>query len=406
MGATGTAPGVIFEFGPYRLEPREHRLTRDDRFIPLPGKAFATLCVLVQRHGTLVPKSELMAMVWPQTAVEENNLDRNISTLRKALGEQDDGSPFIETVPRLGYRFVVEVKECRLDVPARSRPAASSARQEIRFCVTSDRVRLAYSLVGSGHPIVKVASCFNHLAFEWESPIWRHWIADLAPGNTLVRYDGRGNGLSDWEFAESSFDSWVRDLETVVDAAGLPKFALFGHSQGGAVAIAYAARHPERVSHLVLCGSYARGVNHRQNPQAIEVRKALQTLLELNWGITNPAFFQVVTDLYIPERASAGDKTWFGELQRASMSSSNLVRIMRSCDELDLREALPAISVPTIVFHSERDRVAPFVEGKLIATHIPNAKFVPLPSANHVLLEDEPAWAIFRDEFAAFLASR
>jgi pimeloyl-ACP methyl ester carboxylesterase len=222
----------------------------------------------------------------------------------------------------------------------------------------------------------------------------------------LVRYDGRGNGLSDWQFEDCSFDAWVRDLETAVDAAGLEQFALFGHSQGGAVAIAYAARHPERISHLILCGSYARGIFHRNNPEAIEVRKALQTLLELNWGKTNPAFFQVVTDLYIPERATAEDKRWFGELQLVSMSPANLVRIMRGCDELDVRPLLPSIRVPTLVFHSDCDRVAPAQEGRLIASEIPGARFVPLPSANHVLLENEPAWEIFRHELASFLRSQ
>jgi pimeloyl-ACP methyl ester carboxylesterase len=171
------------------------------------------------------------------------------------------------------------------------------------------------------------------------------------------------------------------------------------------VAVEYAVRHPERVSHLVLCGSYARGISHRGNPEALEVRRALQTLLLLNWGKTNPAFFQVVTDLYIPERATAEDKKWFCELQMVSMKPENLVRIMRTCDSMDVRPILPKIKVPTIVFHADSDRISPVQEGRIMATEIPGARFVPLPSANHVLLEDEPAWAIFRDELAAFLKS-
>jgi pimeloyl-ACP methyl ester carboxylesterase len=197
----------------------------------------------------------------------------------------------------------------------------------------------------------------------------------------------------------------VRDLETTVDAAGLDKFVLFGHSQGGAVAVEYAARHPERVSHLVLFGSYARGVCHRGNPEAVEVRRALETLVGLNWGKTNPAFFQVVTDLYIPERATAEDKKWFCDLQLVSMKPANLVRIMQACDTMDVRPILPKIKVPTIVFHSDADRIAPAQEGRIMATGIPNARFVPLPSANHILLEEEPAWATFRDELAAFLTA-
>jgi pimeloyl-ACP methyl ester carboxylesterase/DNA-binding winged helix-turn-helix (wHTH) protein len=399
------AINAVYEFGPFRLELREHRLLRQGARIPLTGKAFQTLCVLVEARGNLVSKQDLMTAVWPETSVEENNLDRNISTLRKALGEQSTGRPFIETVPRVGYRFLAPVS----DSSAASAPSDSpteisySARQEIRFCVTPDKVRLAYSTIGSGHPLVRVANCFNHLDFEWESPIWRHWVRDLAGGASIVRYDGRGNGLSTWDVPEISFESWVRDLEVVVDAAGLDKFALFGHSQGGAIAIAYAVRHPERVSHLILCGAYSRGAYHRGHLDAVEVRRALETLVQLNWGKTNPSFFQVVTNLYIPEKATDEDQCWFKDLQLISVSPENLVKTMRACDDINVRPLLPSISVPTIVFHADRDRIAPPEEGRILAAEIPGAQFVPLPTANHILLSEEPAWKLFLEELAPFL---
>ena len=396
----------VFEFGPFRLELLQHRLLRQDRSVPLTGKAFNTLRVLVERHGELVSKQDLMSAVWPLTTVEENNLDRNISTLRKALGEQANGDPFIETVPRVGYRFVAPVTETgpNPSMPVRESSPASVCRQEIRFCVTDDKVRLAYSTVGSGHPLVRVANCFNHLDFEWERLTWRHWVRDLGQHHCLVRYDGRANGLSQWDVEEISLHAWVHDLETVVNAAGLQKFALLGHSQGGAIAIAYAARHPERVSHLVLLGAYSRGAHHRDLPDAVEVRRALETLVQLNWGKTNPSFFHVVTDLYIPEKATAEDKRWFKELQVVSMSPSNLVRVMQACDAINVRPLLPSISVPTIVFHSDRDRVAPPQEGRILAAEIKGARFIPLSGANHLLLEEEPAWRLFREEVATFLA--
>jgi pimeloyl-ACP methyl ester carboxylesterase/DNA-binding winged helix-turn-helix (wHTH) protein len=397
---------AVYEFGPFRLERREHRLVREGRPIPLTGKAFDTLCVLIERHGTLVPKEDLMNAVWPEISVEENNLVRNISTLRTALGEKAGGQQYIETVPRIGYRFVAPVKESTTKAVASvagDHGRESSPRQEIRFCVTADKVRLAYSTVGSGHPLVRVANCFNHLDFEWESPIWRHWVRDLAKGHSIMRYDGRGNGLSEWDVDDVSFEAWVHDLETVVDAAGLDKFALMGHSQGGAIAIAYAVRHPERVSHLVLCGAYSRGTHYREHRDAVEVRRALETLVQLNWGKTNPAFFQVVTNLYIPEKATPEEQLWFKDLQLISVSPANLVKTMRACDEINVRALLPSLSVPTIVFHSDRDRVAPPQEGRILAAEIPGARFVPLSSANHILLAEEPAWKIFRDEIASFL---
>jgi len=389
----------VYEFGPFRLELREHRLMREGQPIPLTGKAFHTLRALVERHGELVSKQDLMTEIWPETTVEENNLDRNISMVRKALGDQS----FIETVPRVGYRFVAPVSTAAPS--AGDRPTRTPTRQEIRFCATDDNVRLAYAKVGNGHPIVKVADCFNHLDFEWDSPIWRHWVRELGNDFSLVRYDGRGSGLSDWEVEDVSFEAWIHDLERVVDAAGLEKFALMGHSQGGAVAIAYAVRHPERVSHLILWGGYARGAYHRDVPDAVEVRRALETLVQLNWGRTNPSFFQMVTDLYIPEKATPEEQGWFKDLQQASLSPDNLVKYMRACDDINVRPLLPTLCVPTIVFHSDRDRVAPPNEGRILAAEIPGARFVPLASGNHVLLAGEPAWKVFREELVSFVKS-
>jgi pimeloyl-ACP methyl ester carboxylesterase/DNA-binding winged helix-turn-helix (wHTH) protein len=405
---TGTSSNIVYEFDGFRLEMGEHRLTHQGRPVRLTGKAFATLCVLLERHGRLVPKQELMDALWPETVVEENNLDRNISAVRKALGERN-GHVFIETVPRVGYRFVASVTtittENELNAPGSGVDEKQEipTRQEIRFCVAPDKTRLAYARVGTGHPLVKVASCFNHLDFEWESPIWRHWVRDLAKGHSILRYDGRGNGISEWNVDDISFESWVTDLETVVDAAGLEQFALMGHSQGGAVAIAYAVRHPERVSHLILFGAYSRGVKHREKPEAIEIRRALETLVQVNWGKSNPSFFQLVTDLYIPENATPDDQCWFRDLQQISVSNGNLVKFMQACDEINVRPLLPQVSVPTIVFHSDHDRIAPPEEGRILAAEIPGATFVPLASANHLLLAEEPAWKVFREELASFL---
>ena len=398
----------LYQFGPYRLEVKERRLLRGERPVPLAGKAFETLCFLVQRHGSLVPKDELLTAIWPETAVEENNIDRNISTLRKVLGEKSAGHRYIETVPRIGYRFVATVTQL-LPVNPGASPAPrdpqpdSPNRQVIRFCVSPDNVRLAYAKVGCGFPIVRVANCFNHLGFEWESPIWHHWVRDLAVGNCIVRYDGRGNGLSEWNVENMSFDTWLQDLETVVDAAGLSKFALMGHSQGGAVAIAYAVKHPERVSHLILCGAYSRGANFRGRPEAAEVRHALETLVQLNWGKSNPSFFQLVTNLYIPENTTEEEQEWFKELQLISVTNVNLVRFMRACDDINIRPLLSSVSVPTLVFHADRDRIAPAEEGRILAAEIPGAKFVPLSTSNHILVAAELSWEIFRSELAAFL---
>jgi pimeloyl-ACP methyl ester carboxylesterase len=283
-----------------------------------------------------------------------------------------------------------------------SRHAGTPTRQEIRFCSTRDGVRIAWASVGSGYPLVKAANWLNHLDYEWESPVWKHWIAELTKYHRFVRYDERGNGLSDREVTDISLEAWVQDLETVVDSAGLDRFALMGISQGGAPAITYAARHPERVSHLILIGVYSRGWEHRDNPEALKARHAFETLVRLDWGTKNPAFSFNFAKLYVPENATHEHQEWFNDLRRVSASPENAARIMEACDKINVRALLPSVSVPTIVFHSDRDRAVSSDEGRILAAEIPNARFVPLSSANHLLLADEPAWRVFVEELSRF----
>jgi pimeloyl-ACP methyl ester carboxylesterase len=275
--------------------------------------------------------------------------------------------------------------------------------QQVLYTTAADGTRLAYSVVGDGPPIVKTANWLNHIEYDWESPLWRQWIHEFTKGHSLVRYDERGNGLSDWEVGDISFEAWVHDLEAVVDASGVERFALFGLSQGGAVAIAYAARHPERVSHLILCGAYSRGFNHRGHPEALAARRALETLVKLDWGKSNPAFSAMFTRLYISENASLEHQRWLNDLQRVSTTPENAARIMEACDVINVRHLLPSLTVPTLVFHCDRDRAVPPEEGRIMAAEIPNARFVPLSSPNHLLLAEEAAWQVFLQELGSFL---
>jgi pimeloyl-ACP methyl ester carboxylesterase/DNA-binding winged helix-turn-helix (wHTH) protein len=395
-----------YEFGPFRLEIDERRLLKDGHAVPLRTKVFDTLCVLVEHSGRLLTKHELMQSVWPDTAVEENNLNHNISTLRRTLDEHVTGQQYIETVPRVGYRFIADVTtpkgHARGLAPAPAAAPEHSLRQEIRFCTTTDGVRIAYSTVGSGPPLVKAANWLNHLEFEWESPVWKHWINALSTHHLFVRYDERGCGLSDWQIPEQAFDAWVHDLETVVDALGIDQFDLLGISQGGAVAATYAARHPERVSHLILHGAYARGWNFRDNPHEIEARDAIIKLIRLGWGKNNPAFRQIFTTRFLPD-ATPEEADWFDDLQRITASPENAARFMEEFSRVDVRPILGNITVPTMVIHSQDDCAVPFNEGRLLAAAIRGAKFLPLPSRNHLLLEHEPAWPIMLREVGGFL---
>ena len=401
-----TCPSSDYQFGPFRLELTERRLTREGQAIALRTKVFDTLRVLVEHSGRLLTKHELMQAIWADTSVEENNLNHNISTLRRALGEQVTGQRYIETVPRVGYRFVADVScsaaAAPIPMPAPPAPPGRSLRQEIRFATASDGVRIAYSTVGSGTPLVKAANWLNHLEYEWESPVWRHWIHEIARRHVLVRYDERGCGLSDWHVPDFTFESWVRDLETVVDALGLDKFDLLGISQGGPVAATYAARHPERISHLILYGTYGRGWAFRGDSAAIEAREALIKLIRLGWGAKNQAFAQIFSSRFIPDGGPV-QTHWFNDLLRVSVSSENAARFMEDFARLDVRNILADVNVPTLVLHCQGDLVVPFDEGRLLAAAIPGARFVPIPGRNHLLLDNEPGWQVLLGELGEFL---
>jgi pimeloyl-ACP methyl ester carboxylesterase/DNA-binding CsgD family transcriptional regulator len=276
-------------------------------------------------------------------------------------------------------------------------------KQNIRFCTSRDGTRIAYATMGQGPPLVRAAHTFTHLEFELNSPVWGPWLAELSRSNTLVRYDQRGCGLSDREVAEISLDSYLADLEAVVDATGLERFALFGPSQGCAISIAYAARHPERVTRVVIYGGYARGFAKRDpTPEQLREWRAMLELVELGWGRENPAYRQMFTSQYIPD-STREQAAWFNELERMSTTPEGAVRIFSSWSQIDVTDLAPHVRCPALVMHTRGDVRIPFEEGRLMAGLLPDARFVPLESRNHVLLEGEPALAQMFAEVQAFL---
>lgn len=274
---------------------------------------------------------------------------------------------------------------------------------QIRFCRASDGVRIAYATTGRGPAMIEVSTWLNHLEFDWQSPVWRPRLVEMTKNYTMTRYDGRGCGLSDRTVKDLSFDANLRDLEAVADAAGFKRFILLGCCQGSGLAIAYAARHPERVSNLVLYGAFARG-RLKRNPSAQDLDEAntMLKLVELGWGRENPAFRQVYTTLFIPE-STPEQFRWFTDLQRMSTSPENAVGLIRGFDGMDVTDLLPKISCPTLVMHARNDARVPFEEGRMIASSIAGAEFVPLESRNHILLEYQPAWKQFFAEIARFV---
>jgi class 3 adenylate cyclase/pimeloyl-ACP methyl ester carboxylesterase len=282
---------------------------------------------------------------------------------------------------------------------------AIELNQEIRFCTARDGVQLAYSSIGHGPLLMKTGNWMTHLEFDLESPIWRHLYRELAKNRTLVRYDARGNGLSDRTVNEISFDVFVSDLEAVVDAAKIKRFALLGISQGCAISIAYAVRHPEKVSHLILYGGYAQGWRSRaRSAVQKEEDAALVTLMRMGWGKENPAFRQLFTSQFVPG-ATKEQADWFNELERISVTGEVAARIFEAQGDVDVTALLPQVSVPTLVMHARDDARVPFEAGRRMAAGIPGSRFVPLQSRNHLFLESEPAFGQFLEHTRAFLAS-
>lgn len=277
--------------------------------------------------------------------------------------------------------------------------------QQIRFCTTTDGVRIAYAITGKGIPLVRAPHWLTHIEHDWQTPIWSEWLNELSRGHSLLRFDQRGCGLSDWNVADISFEGWLRDLETVVDAAGFGRFALFGMSQGAAIAIEYAARHPERVTQIVSLGAYARGRLKRDvTPQQVEDAETQLKLVELGWRQDDSAYRQVFASQFMPD-APLDKLRAMSELMRISASSENAVRIIRSFYSIDVCEAARQGFCPVLLLHGRDDVRVPFEQGRLLAGVIPGARLVPLATRNHVLLTDEPAWKIFVAELRAFLGS-
>lgn len=276
-------------------------------------------------------------------------------------------------------------------------------QQEIRFTRAVDGVSIAYSSVGSGPPLVKAPNWMSHLEYDWRSPMWRHFLQELSKDRTLVRFDQRGTGLSDRNPDDISHDLFVQDLGSVVDAAGLDRFPLLGISQGCAISIRYAAEHPERVSGLILYGGYARGRRRRGSQDAIDEADAQLAIIRHGWGRDDPAFRQFFTNAFMPE-ATPDQMNWFNELMRMSTDAATATRIRQANESVDVTDLMPDVDAPALVLHVRNDDMVSFDEGRLMASLLPNARFVPLEGRNHILLEDEPAWDRFLIEVRRFLA--
>jgi pimeloyl-ACP methyl ester carboxylesterase/DNA-binding CsgD family transcriptional regulator len=279
-----------------------------------------------------------------------------------------------------------------------------SIRQDIRFCDTADGVQLAMALYGDGPPLVKAATWLTHIEADPTSVLTPHWIEELSRHHRYVTYDARGCGLSSRNVADISFEAWVRDLETVVESLRLERFPLLGVSQGAAIAVAYAARHPERVSRLVLWGGFATSyfTTGNPNPKIVEEAETLLKIVELGWGKGSPAFRQVFVSKFMPD-STASEQHEFDNYQRLTATPESAVRSLRAMFSINVKEEARRVQCPTTVFHAREDQLIYFDQGRKLASLIPNARFVPVDSKNHVPFAREPCWPEVQRELRGFL---
>ncbi|WP_006245252.1 alpha/beta fold hydrolase [Mycolicibacterium tusciae] len=399
----------VWRFENFVLDTQCYELRADGDVIRVEPQVFDVLTQLVSNAHRFVSKEELLDSVWGGRFVTEAALTSRIKAARRALGDDGESQRFIRTVRGRGYQFVATLTADGppLPTPPLPEPAAPDEppppRQHIAFCRAADGVRLAYAVAGEGPPLVRAANWMTHLGYDIESPVWKHWVRDLSASRQFIRYDERGCGLSDWDATDFTFDDWVADLESVVEALGLERFPLLGVSQGGAVAVAYAARHPERVSRLVLCGAYARGRAVRASGEDEKRAAALDLeLARVGWGRDDPAFRQVFAAQFLPD-GSRSDWAAFDQLQRRTTSPENAVRFLEEFARIDVRELARGVVCPTLIMHSRDDHRVPLRFGEELASLIPDSRLVELSSNNHLLTSSEPAWQVFRAEIDEFL---
>jgi len=393
---------MTYRFGNHVLDPQGFELTENGEPVPLEPQVFSLIVLLIENRDRVVTKDELIEVIWNGRIVSEATLSSRISAARRALGDTGSQQSVIRTIPRRGFRFVADVEA---DIPgprasARETPAQS---QDVRFCVTPDGIEIPYARSGSGPTLVKVANWLNHLEQDWSSPMWAPLFRELAGIRSLLRYDSRGVGMSNWNVPEITYDSFLTDIETVIAAAEREPFALLGISQSAAIAIDYAARHPERVTHLILWGGFARGRRQRGNPENLAESEAFITLMQQGWGRENSPFRDMFASLYLPD-ATDEQIGWWSRMQRTATSAENAVRMREAIDNIDVGASLPHIRVPTLIMHSQGDLVAPVSEAHYMAARIPDAQFVLLESTNHMVMSQEAAWQRAVRELHAFLA--
>jgi DNA-binding winged helix-turn-helix (wHTH) protein/pimeloyl-ACP methyl ester carboxylesterase len=424
------SPGVekhnLYTFEGFVLDADRFELRRGDSVVHVEPKVFDVLEYLIRHRHRVVTKNELLDTIWGGRFVNESALTTRLKAARRALRDDGTAQRMIRTVHGRGYQFVAIVDgdidrsgddvvvpftaEPSIDADANSDRANTGPAelgdqigQQIRYCVASDGIRIAYATSGGGPPLVKAANWMTHIDIEWASSVWQHWLAGLSRHRTLIRYDERGCGLSDRDIGHFEFDDWIEDLRAVVDASGLDRFPLLGISQGAPTAIAFAAAFPERVERLILVGGYAQGRMVRAvTPEDKQEAELDIDIARVGWRRSDETFLQVFASQFMPD-ATALQRSDFNRLQLETTTSDNAARFLDVFAHIDVSALLARITCPTLVIHARNDLRVPATQAQFLASSIPGARLVLLDSRNHLLTADEAAWPVILREIDRFL---
>ena len=395
-----------YTFGQFELDSSTHELRRNSLLVKVEPQVFNLLLFLLENQDQLVSSEQLIENVWRGRVVSDSAIAARISAARKAVDDDGKRQHVIKTIPRKGFRFVMNVQndgqhEDQGSIPERS---TSNRHQTIKYCRSFDGTSIAFAESGTGPQLIRAGHWLTHLEHDWQSPIWRPFLDQLGKNFSVIRYDQRGCGLSDRTVSDFSFERYVEDFEAVVEAGCEEKFILYATSQGVPVAVDFAVRNPHRVSHLILHGGYAQGRLVRNDPGHREQGEAIITLIQHGWGVVGSPFLQSFVTMYIPD-ANKNQMDSLVALQKISTSPENAMEIRRAADSFDIKALLPKIDVKTLVIHALNDGIHPVEQGKILASGIENSHFVALESSNHVILPQETAWGRLFDEITRFVES-
>ncbi|GKY89030.1 alpha/beta fold hydrolase [Sinisalibacter aestuarii] len=387
-----------FRFADCILDVSKHRLLRAGKAVDVEPQVFSLLRLLAEKGGDLVTRDDMIEVIWQGRFVSDSTISARVSAARSAVGDNGRAQAVIHTVVSRGIQLVVPVESTQTPPPA----AARAPRPPIRLAAAADGTGLAWCATGEGPALLRGGHWLTHLELDWDNPVWRPLLEWLGQGRRLIRYDMRGTGLSQRDGGAQTLDLLVDDMKAVADAAGADTFDIFAPSQNVPVAIAFAARYPERVRRLVLLGGFLQGAAIR-GVEDKELSDAFVALARKGWSEHGAAYMRAFAAFFMPD-ATPEQVASFVEMQRASISPEGAVALRRAISRLDASDYAARVAAPTLVVHARNDAMQPFAQAQILARTIPNAQFLALESANHIPLPQDPAWELLMSEVGAFLS--